>query len=144
MRCRLGLVVAFLLVSRFGSGGAPEKGIAAAEEIVGTWRGSSVCVDRQAAPACNDEEVIYDISPGAAKPDTVTVKADKVVEGKRANMGALDFSRDKRSGSWISEMETPRLHAVWRIEVKGTTMTGTLTLLPSNAMVRKLDLRKVP
>ena len=66
MRCCRGLVLAFLLAARLARGEAPGQGAAPVDEIVGTWRGSSVCVDRQAAPACNDEQVVYEIgaSPG--------------------------------------------------------------------------------
>jgi hypothetical protein len=67
---------------------------------------------------------------------------DKVVDGKRMSMGVLDFSHDARSGSWTTEFETPRVHALWRLAVSGTTMTGTMMLLPSNAVARRVDLRK--
>jgi hypothetical protein len=111
-------------------------------EIVGSWSGSSVCVDRQAAPACNDERVVYEISASPGKPDTVTANADKVVDGKRLSMGVLEFTHDAKSGSWTSELETPRVHALWRVTVNGAVLTGTLTLLPSRAVVRRIDLRK--
>jgi hypothetical protein len=108
----------------------------------GTWRGSSVCVDREAAPACNDEQVVYEISASPGKPNTVTAKADKVVDGKRVPMGALDFTHDPTDGTWMTDFETPRAHALWRLTVSGTKMTGVLTLLPSKAVVRRMDLRK--
>ena len=137
--CR-SLAVGLFLVARLARGEALPGGTV--DEIVGTWRGSSVCLDRQAAPACSDEQVIYEISASPGKPNIVTVKADKVVEGKRASMGVLDFSHDARSGSWTTEFETPRIHALWRLAVSGTTMTGTMMLLPSKAVVRRIDLRK--
>jgi hypothetical protein len=112
------------------------------DEIVGTWRGTSVCVDRQAAPACTDEEVIYEIVASTGHPDSVTVTADKVVDGKRVPMGVLDFTYEATSRSWTSELETPRVHALWRLSVSGKMLSGTLTLLPSKAVVWKVDLRK--
>jgi len=112
------------------------------DEIVGTWSGTSVCVDRQAAPACNDEQVVYEINASPGKPNTVTVKADKVVDGKRLSMGDLEFTHDAKSSSWTSMLETPRVHALWRLTVNGAVLTGTLTLFPSRAVVRKIDLRK--
>jgi hypothetical protein len=133
-------VAGFFLVACLARGEGQGRG--SVDEIVGTWSGSSTCVDRQAAPACNDEQVVYEISATPGKPDTVTVKADKVLDGKRVSMGDLEFARDAKSGSWTSELETPRVHALWRLTVHGTTLTGTLTLLPSNAVVRKIDLRK--
>jgi hypothetical protein len=112
------------------------------EEFVGTWRGTSACVDRQAAPACTDEKVIYEIVVNPGRPESVTVTADKVVDGKRVPMGSFDFTLEATSRTWTSELETPRMHAIWRLSVSGTTLNGTLTLLPSKAVVRRVDLRK--
>ena len=140
MSCWRVPVAVFFLTARLAQGGG--QGGNTVDEIVGTWSGSSVCVDRQAAPACNDEQVVYDINANAGKPDTVTVKADKVVDGKRVSMGALEFTHDAKNGSWTSEFDTPRFHALWRLTVDGAMLTGTLTLLPSKAVVRKIDLRK--
>lgn len=139
MPWRRRLVVAFFLVAWL----APGEALAGTlDDIVGTWRGSSVCVDRRAAPACNDEQVIYDISVTPGKPNAVTVKADRVVDGKRVSMGDLDFTYETKSSSWTTELDNPRVHALWRLTVSGTTMTGTLTLLPSKAVVRRIDLKK--
>src|SRR5689334_9511974 len=82
--------------------------------IVGEWRGTSACVDRQAAPACADETVVYEI---AARPDNanvVTVTADKVVDGTRVPMGDLTFTYDAVHGWWASELENPRVRGAWR------------------------------
>ena len=65
-----------------------------------------------------------------------------VVDGKRVSMGVLEFTHDAKSGSWTSEFDTPRFHALWRLTVNGAMLTGTLTLVPSKAVVRKIDLRK--
>jgi hypothetical protein len=109
---------------------------------VGTWRGSSLCVDREAAPACKDEQVVYEIAANPGKPNTVTVKADKVVGGKRESMGDLEFTHEAKSGSWTSEFENPRVHVLWRLTVTGETLKGTLVALPSGAVARKMDLKK--
>src|SRR6476661_5639529 len=117
-------VAAFFLVTCLARGEGQGGGTVG--EIVGTWSGSSVCVDRQAAPACNDEQVVYEINASPGKPDTVTSNADKVVDGKRVPMGALEFTHDAKSGRWTSELETPRVHAIWRVTVNGAMLTGTL------------------
>ena len=139
MRYCRSLVVAFVLVVACVQGEALAKPV---DEIVGTWRGTSTCIDRQAAPACTDEEVIYEIVASPGQPDSVTVRAAKIVDGKRVPMGSLDFTHDATSRSWTSELETPRMHALWRLSVSGTTLSGTLTLLPSKAVVRRVDLQK--
>ena len=139
MGCCRSSVVAFVLMVASVLGEALAGPV---EEIVGTWRGTSACVDRQAALACTDEEVIYKIVVSHGRPDSVTVTPDKVVDGKRVPMGSLDFTLEATSRSWTSELETPRMHALWRLSVSGTTLSGTLTLLPSKAVVRRVDLRK--
>jgi hypothetical protein len=140
MNCWRVPVAALFLMARLAQGEG--QGGGTVDEIVGTWSGSSVCVDRQAAPACNDEQVVYDVNANPGKPNTVTVKADKVVDGKRVSMGALVFTHDAKSGSWTSGFDTPRFHALWRLTVNGAMLTGNLTLLPSKAVVRKINLRK--
>ena len=132
-------VAAFFLMSGLAQGEGQGGGTVA--EIVGTWSGSSVCVDRQALPACTDEQVVYEINAIPGKPNTVTARADKVVDGKRVSMGILEFTRDAKSGSWTSEYDTPRFHALCRLTVNGAVLTGTLTVLPTKAVVRKIDLR---
>jgi hypothetical protein len=134
------LVAAFFFVARLAQGDRRADGTV--DEIVGTWSGSSICVDRQAAPGCHDEQVVYDINASPGKPDTVTAKADKVVDRKRVSMCILEFTHDAKSGSWTSELDTPQVHALWRLTVEGAMLTGTLTSLPSKAVVRKVALRK--
>jgi hypothetical protein len=133
------LIVAFVLMAACALGQAFAGPV---DEIVGTWRGTSACVDRQAAPACSDEQVIYEIVANPRQPDVVTVRADRVVDGKRVSMGVLDFTYEATSRSWTSEFDTPRVHALWRLSVSGATLSGTMTLLPSKAVVRRVDLRK--
>src|SRR6478672_8928017 len=111
MSCWRFLLAASFLMARIAHGEG--QGGSAAGEIVGTWSGSSVCSDRQAAPSCNDEKVVYEIKASSGKPDTVLVAADKIVDGKRVSMGDLEFTRDAKSGSWTSESETPRFHGLW-------------------------------
>jgi hypothetical protein len=54
--------------------------------LIGTWRGTSLCTDRVAAPACHDETVVYELKAGA-RPGVVRWAADKVVDGQRQPMG---------------------------------------------------------
>lgn len=110
-------------------------------EIIGTWRGTSTCTDLRAAPACKDEVVVYDFAAGA-KPGTVHWKADKVVNGQREPMGAMDLTYDDAGKCWAAEFNSPRVRSVWCLTVKGAHLTGTATLLPGRETVRKVDARK--
>jgi len=109
--------------------------------LLGTWRGTSVCTDRVAAPACNDEDVIYELKPGAT-PDGVHWIADKIVKGVREPMGELDLAFDAVEACWKGAYTGPRVTVVWRLSVDGTTMTGSARLMPGNQTVRKVNLRK--
>jgi hypothetical protein len=110
-------------------------------ELIGTWRGTSTCTDRVAAPACRDEVVIYEFSAGT-RADTVTWKADKVVDGKREPMGEMDMSYDTDEACWRGEFTSPRAHVVWCLATEQGHMTGRAWLLPGKQIVRSVDLRK--
>lgn len=137
---RLAIVIALALAFDVGSGASLGAEPAALDTILGTWRGSSACTDRVAAPACRDEVVIYDVR-ASGKAGVATLKADKVVDKERVPMGELEFAYDKGEGCWRSEFETPRAHGVWCLVVKGKQMTGTLRLPPAGSIVRRIQLQ---
>ena len=110
-------------------------------ELIGTWRGTSTCADRVAAPACRDEVVVYDFTAGA-KPRTVHWKADKVVEGQRELMGEIDLVYDADDRCWAAEVSSARVRIVWCLVVDGAHLTGTGRLLPGKQTVRRIDVRK--
>jgi len=110
-----------------------------APQLSGTWRGTSTCTDRVAAPACNDETVVYEFSAGP-KPGVVHWKADKIVNGQRVPMGEFDVEYDKTEACWKAEYHGPRVTSVWRLTVKDGHLTGTGRQLPGNQTIRKLDL----
>ena len=105
------------------------------KEFLGTWRGSSTCVNRQIAPACNDEVVVYEVRRGE-KSATAVLKADKIVDGQRVPMGELEFIYASKEACWRSEFRTPRVHAAWCLDVAGHTMTGSLRDIPTGAEIR--------
>src|SRR5262245_28932206 len=98
-------------------------------QFLGTWRRTSVCVNRQIAPACNDEIVVYEVRPSET-PNAALLKADKVVDGRRVPMGELEFVYSEKEACWRSEFSTPRVHAVWCLVIDGRNMTGSLRVLP--------------
>jgi hypothetical protein len=110
-------------------------------QLIGTWRGTSLCTDRVAAPACNDETVVYEFTAGS-KAGAVHWAADKVVKGERQTMGEFDVEYDKTEGCWKSEFTSPRVKTVWCLVVDGERLSGTGRVLPGNEMIRKMDLRK--
>jgi hypothetical protein len=111
------------------------------EQLIGTWRGTSLCTDLVAAPACHDETAVYEFTSGP-KPGLVHWKADKIVNGRREPMGEADLSYDVPDACWKTQISGPRVTSVWRLSVNGTHLTGTARLLPGNQTIRKIDLQK--
>jgi hypothetical protein len=107
--------------------------------ILGSWHGTSTCVDKVKFSACTDEEVIYDVT--TARGDTVTLRADKVVNGARVFMNESQFVRGA-DGSWIAELETPQYHLRVVISVEGDVMKGRVMTLPDQVLVRRMSLRR--
>ena len=130
---------ALLALAIAGSARAAEKGDLG--EFLGTWRGTSTCVNRQIAPACKDETVVYDVRR-SDKPQTATLKADKIVDGQRVPMGEFDFVYDAKEGCWRSEFSTPRFHGAWCLKVQDKAMTGSLLDLPGKVEVRQVQLKR--
>jgi hypothetical protein len=110
--------------------------------ILGSWRGTSTCVDKVAFPSCHDEVVIYDVRPAASR-DSVILAADKIVNGVRDPMGEYTLGRAE-NGAWVSEMETPRFHLRLTLTIAGSRMTGALIQLPSGRHSRAMALQRVP
>ena len=112
-----------------------------ASQLQGTWRGTSTCTDRVAAPACQDETVVYEFTPGA-KPGTIHWVADKIVNDRRQSMGEMELTYDASESCWKAEFTSPRLTSVWRLTVARGKLTGTARLVPGNETVRRVELRK--
>lgn len=110
-------------------------------EVVGTWQGTSTCTDRVAAPACNDEVIVYEISAGASR-GTAHQKAYKIVNGQRDLMGELDFQYSAEDRCWRADFGSPRPTVVWCLSISGTTMTGSAWRLPGKQVVRAVNARK--
>jgi hypothetical protein len=110
--------------------------------ILGTWRGTSICVDKINFPACHDEEVIYDVRRLAEGSDSVIVKADKIVGTAREFMGELNFG-PAGPDEWRAEVQTSRYHDRWALIVADDRMIGTLVDLPSGREVRQVSLVRV-
>ena len=100
-------------------------------DVIGTWEGESICTVRPSA--CHDEHVIYEIIE--AGKDKLKMSADKVVNGERQSMGALDCSYDGKT------LNCPFAKGVWAFDVNGTKMTGTLKLT-DGTLFRKVDVKK--
>jgi hypothetical protein len=106
--------------------------------IVGSWHGTSTCVDREHYPACNNEEVIYDVTAGHSR-DSVHVRMDKIVNGTRDFMGESDFGRAADS-SWVTIYRNPRVQLRVTLRVRGTHLSGTVIEVGTDRHVRTIEL----
>jgi hypothetical protein len=134
---RSALILSFLLtVSAVSEAQDPKA-------ILGVWKGTSLCVNREATPACRDENVILEFREATPPaPGKLNLKADKVVNGEVVPMGELDFVWDAKAGAWACELQT-RYHGLWSYPPpKGDELSGTLVLLPDRTVVRKAAARR--
>ena len=111
-------------------------------DIVGTWRGTSTCVDRAYFPGCADERAIYEIRPHAHAGDSVIVRAEKLVRGERELVSEDVFGR-RPDGSWSVDLVTPRYRVRISLRPSGDGLTGTLIDLSTARQVRAISLRRV-
>jgi hypothetical protein len=139
LRIRFPTVAFVLLVAGRAVPAAPPS-IAA---IVGEWRGTSLCTNREVAPACKDERVVYTFSPSRTAPaDAVHLKADTLVNGAVVPMYELDLTFEPVSGTWRSEVRSEGFSGLWSYTVEGSRLSGTLVELPSNALLRRVEAAK--
>ena len=110
-------------------------------EILGTWQGTSTCTDRVAAPACNDEVIVYEVSAGAVR-GVAHWKGYKIVAGQRDLMGELDFTYSADDRCWRADMSSTRVVGVWCLSVQGSAMIGSAWLLPGKQVVRAVKAQK--
>jgi hypothetical protein len=109
----------------------------AAEDVplTGKWRGESVCTTSTAS--CHNETVEYYIAGVPGHQDLVTIRADKIVDGKAVTMGTGQWTIDRASRTL--EWRTPE--RVWLLVVNGNRIEGTLTLA-DKTVFRKMSLKK--
>jgi hypothetical protein len=106
-------------------------------DVLGTWEGESVCVVEN---PCHTEHVIYDIVPRTGT-NAVTVRADKVVNGKREFMGSIDCVYDPAQHRLACPVQG-RKAGDWVFTVAGDIMTGTATLREGKQLFRNIHVKR--
>lgn len=133
----------FVVYSRVAHAENPEPAQAGEiSKLVGDWFGESICVNKEKFPACNDEQVVYHIVVASGKTDTVTVAADKIVNGKPEAMGTFDFTYDAQKRTLTSEFKNDKVHIIFELAVKDDLLEGTLSTLPDQTVVRRIKVKK--
>jgi hypothetical protein len=109
--------------------------------LLGDWKGESNCVGNN--PNCHDEIVVYHITNPGNKSDSVTLAADKIINGNPELMGILEFRYDSKMKTLVNEFRKNSYHGLWEFNVSYKLKTGTLTLLPDKQIVRIIRVTKV-
>jgi len=104
-----------------------------ATDLVGTWRGESVCATD--APACHNENVVYYIQEVPNRSDLVLIRAEKIIAGQAVTMGTAKW-RYERAHSTL-EWQTAR--QTWLLRVTAKRLEGTLRLA-DGTVFRKMTL----
>ena len=103
---------------------------------VGVWRGTSVCLVRPSA--CNDETVVYRITP-MKTPDSLAIDARKIVRGVEEEMGVLTCRGTSPNGQVTCTMP----QGVWHFSVRRDSLVGELRLT-DNTKYRDVRTKRAP
>ena len=106
-------------------------------ELLGHWRGESICVKADWNAACNDEVVFYDFVPGE-KPDHVLAHAYKIVNGRNEPMGDLEFAYDAGLKAWTADFSNARVRIRCVFDVHGASLDGRLVDLKAGRVARHI------
>ena len=131
-------VQAAVFAAMFLSFGAPPcaLGADATGSLSGDWSGTSLCVANH--DPCRDEKALYHLK-GPDERHLVHVVGSKIVDGREIIMGPpSDFTYDAVKGTLLLATE----RSVFRFTVTGDKLEGTLTLLPSGVLYRRISLKK--
>ena len=123
---------------------APKPAAVPKAEILGVWKGTSICVKTAGNESCRDETVVYSVIDVPNQPATVTLKAARLANDMLRPMYELDFTYRHDTATWSCAFERPTFSGVWAYAVHGDDMTGTATLVPSMTVVRNVSARRVP
>lgn len=120
---------------------ALQGGKSPAEQIVGAWHGTSLCVDKQVDRACHDEEALYVIDSAAGPRGPVRWVGDKIVNGVRENMAISRVTYDTTSGTWFWDLNN-RVPGRFSFSVRGDSLVGDLREVASQRVVRRMALTR--
>ena len=86
------LAAALLLLVWLPVAGASQATPANLQQMLGRWRGTSLCVKTPWNAACHDEQVIYHVARVASDSSRIALHADKQVGTAIVPMGDLECS----------------------------------------------------
>jgi hypothetical protein len=123
---------------------SPQLAASAGDQVLGEWRGTSLCTNLKLAPACKDETVryVFTRNEGAT---TYHLVADKLVSGTFETMGEMDFVYSASDATWSSELNAPRCaRCKWWFRLNPQALVGGLTDQSGEPLRKVLARRYVP
>jgi hypothetical protein len=115
---------------------APVLSTAQTNTIIGEWRGTSICQQRNSS--CNDETVVYKITSINQK-DSFAFAAYKIINGNPDFMGTLNFKYNAQAQTLECIFKE---NWRWVFKVSGDKMEGTLTKINEKLLYRKIAVSK--
>ncbi len=106
-----------------------------AQSFEGIWKGTSLCQIKNSP--CHDEVVVYRISK-VSSGKSYEMIANKIVNGKEEDMGALSFIYDDKQKTFVSVDSV--YNARWEFKITGNVMKGTL--MYKGNLYRIVDVKK--
>ena len=131
------LLALSLLTAAMPATATPTKSNGPTEQLVGEWRGRSLCVTTT-RPACTDETVSYRLRRTKPGVDAFELEASKLVEGKYESMGAplaCSFEPTRQ------QLLCPMGQSHWQFRWDGGQLVGAL--LDASGAFRMIRVDKV-
>ena len=135
MRIRLAALAIASLHARGVAAQSPSQQ-SAAKTAVGVWRGTSTCLVRPSA--CNDEVVVYRITPTKAA-DSLAIDGRRIVRGEEQEMGVLTCHYTPPTGTLTCAIP----QGTWQFHVRNDSLVGELRR-PDNTKFRDVRTIRAP
>ena len=140
MRLLISILVLFLTAVA-----SPQLAASDGDQVIGEWRGTSLCTNLKLAPACKDEQVRYTFTRNADETDSYHLVADKLVSGAYESMGEMDLVYSAADATWSSELNAPKCAKCrWWFRLQSSDLIGGLTDSSGEALRKVLVRRYVP
>jgi hypothetical protein len=140
MRLLISTLVLFLTAAA-----SPQRAASAGDQVIGEWRGTSLCTNLKLAPACKDETVRYVFTRNDGATNTYHQVADKLVSGTYETMGEMDFVYSAADATWSSELNARNCaKCKWWFRVNPQSLAGGLTDQSGEPLRKVLARRYVP
>ena len=117
----------------------------AGRRIVGEWRGTSLCSNRELAPACKDETVRYTFSGPIGTTNTYHLLAEKLVGSDYQSMGEMDLTYTSADSTWKNVFDARKCkQCAWWFRMRASGLVGALTTAEGDTLRRVAAARHEP